>query len=81
LEFELSNTAENLSQRYHQAAEKLSAVFDPGEGGLTQVYQLLLTASWYKAKADFIKSWHALGLSILEAQEMGKFEMLDCFGR
>jgi hypothetical protein len=78
LEFELGENAQSLSERYHHTAERLSRSFTPGSGGLTQVQQLFLTASWFKSEALFIESWHALSSTIREAQELGMNPLSDC---
>jgi hypothetical protein len=71
IEFELGENAQSLAERYHRAAERLSRSFTPGSGGLAQVQQLFLTASWFKTEALFVESWHALSSAIREAQELG----------
>lgn len=71
LESELGDNIKNLSKRYHLAARSLSNSISPGKGGLIQVQQLLLTASWLTADAQFVESWHVLAASIHEAQELG----------
>jgi hypothetical protein len=71
LELELGESAQRLTERYHHAAQQLSINIRPGKGGLTQVQQLMLAASWLKSEAMFTESWHALGSAIHEAQELG----------
>ncbi|KAE8309558.1 fungal-specific transcription factor domain-containing protein [Aspergillus transmontanensis] len=71
LESELGENIQSLSERYHRAARRLSSIIPPGKGGLTQVQQLFLTASWFKTEALFVESWHALSSAIHEAQELG----------
>ncbi|PIG83511.1 hypothetical protein AARAC_002490 [Aspergillus arachidicola] len=71
LESELGENIQSLSERYHHAARRLSSTIPPGKGGLTQVQQLFLTASWFKTEALFVESWHALSSAIHEAQELG----------
>lgn len=71
LEFELAESSQSLTERYHRAAQKLSGSFAPGKGGLMQVQQLFLLASWLKSEILFVESWHALGMAIREAQELG----------
>lgn len=72
LEAELGDTAQEMTDRYHQAAEKLSEEVPPGSGGLNHVQQLLMTAFWYKCESRFVDSWHALNRGIRCAQEIGK---------
>ncbi|KAE8375227.1 hypothetical protein BDV26DRAFT_268310 [Aspergillus bertholletiae] len=71
LESELGENIQTLSERYHHAARRLSSTIAPGKGGLAQVQQLFLTASWFKTEALFVESWHALSSAIHEAQELG----------
>ena len=73
LEFELAESAQNLTERFHRAAEKLSSSFSPGQGGLAQVQQLFLTATWYKSEGLIVEGWHALSASIKVAQELCKW--------
>lgn len=72
LESELGESVQTLSERYHHAAQRLSSTISPGKGGLSQIQQLFLTAFWYKTEGLFIESWHWLGSSIHQAQELGK---------
>lgn len=72
LEVEMGEDMQTLTERYHHAAQELSNTLGPGQGGPLQVAQLFLTASWYKAEAQYIQAWHALGSAIREAQELGK---------
>lgn len=72
LEAELGETAQEMTDRFHQAAEKLSEDVQPGSGGLNHVQQLFITAVWYKCESRFVDSWHALNRGIRYAQEIGK---------
>lgn len=74
IEFELAENAQSLTERFHQAAEKLSSTFAPGQGGLAQVQQLFLTATWFKSEGLIVDAWHALGSSVKEAQELCTFD-------
>jgi hypothetical protein len=71
LDLELGETTQNLTERCHLAARRLSNTCSPGKGGLTQIQQLFLTALWFKSEALFIESWHTLAAAIHEAQELG----------
>lgn len=71
LETNLGEDVQKLSQRYHDAAEKLSSYIETGSGGLMHVQQLFLAAPWYKSECKFKKIWHALGTAIREGQEIG----------
>lgn len=59
-----------MTERFHTAAEKLSASIPRGKGGITHVQQLFLVAQWYKSEACMVESWHALSVAIREAQEI-----------
>ncbi|OAL23626.1 hypothetical protein AYO22_06203 [Fonsecaea multimorphosa] len=71
IESELAIQSQALAERYNKEAERLSRCFSPGKGGLTQIQQLFLTATWYKSEAKFVEAWHSLGAAIREAQEIG----------
>ncbi|KAH8700687.1 fungal-specific transcription factor domain-containing protein [Talaromyces proteolyticus] len=81
LELELGEKTQNLSQRYHEAAQQLSSKIPSRKGGLSHVQQLLLTAAWFKTEALFADSWQALGPAIHKAQELGmhKDALNRCF--
>ncbi|KAL1862640.1 hypothetical protein Daus18300_008438 [Diaporthe australafricana] len=70
LEFELGEKAQAMTERFHTAAEKLSASIPRGKGGIAHVQQLFLVAQWYKSEACMVESWHALSVAIREAQEI-----------
>ncbi|OCL03858.1 hypothetical protein AOQ84DRAFT_442453 [Glonium stellatum] len=63
LEFELAESSQSLTERYHRAAQKLSGSFAP--------------ASWLKSEILFVESWHALGMAIREAQELANLYPLQ----
>lgn len=71
LELELGEKAQSMTDRFHAAAKKLSSSIPRGSGGVVQVQQLFLEASWRKSEASMVESWHALGEAIREAQEIG----------
>lgn len=60
-----------MTNRFHAAAQKLSASIPRGLGGVIQVQQLFLESSWWKAEACMIDAWHALSVAVREAQEIG----------
>lgn len=70
LEFELAESAPNLHEKLHQAAEALSSTFTPGEMGITQVQQLFLVVTYLKGDGRFVDSWHAMATCVREAQEL-----------
>jgi len=71
LESELGESLQDLTQKYHDAAERLSNMIPPGTGGIMQVQQLFLTAVWMKCESLFINAWHSLSDAIRYAQEVG----------
>ena len=73
LESELGESLQDLTQKYHDAAERLSNMIPPGVGGVMQVQQLFLTAVWMKCESLFINAWHSLSDAIRYAQEVGAY--------
>lgn len=61
-----------MTERFHVAAQKLSASIARGKGGIVHVQQLFLEAQWYKSEACMVESWHSLSVAIREAQEISK---------
>lgn len=59
-----------MTERFHAAAQKLSASIARGKGGIVHVQQLFLEAQWYKSEACMVESWHSLSVAIREAQEI-----------
>lgn len=72
VEQEMGHSAQDLTEKYHAAAQNLSQSIPPGEGGIHQVQELLLAAYWYKSEARSVDSWHALGAAIQMARELGR---------
>lgn len=72
LELELGEKAQSMTERFHVTAQKLSASIPRGSGGVIQVQQLFLEASWWKSEANTVEAWHSLSSAIREAQEIGK---------
>ncbi|KAK2599633.1 hypothetical protein N8I77_011371 [Diaporthe amygdali] len=70
LEAELGEKAQIMTERFHAAAQKLSASIPRGKGGAVHVQQLFLEAQWYKSEACMVESWHSLSAAIREAQEI-----------
>ncbi|CAM1508594.1 Fc.00g054420.m01.CDS01 [Cosmosporella sp. VM-42] len=71
LELEMGEPVQNLTERYHGAAQHLAQHIPPGNGGLCHVQQLLLASSWFKSEVKFVDSWHMLAAAVREAQEIG----------
>lgn len=70
LESELGEKAQTMTDRFHKAAQKLSASIPQGKGGVVNVQQLFLAAKWYKGEACMVESWHALSVAVRAAQEI-----------
>ncbi|KAG8170271.1 hypothetical protein KVR01_001016 [Diaporthe batatas] len=70
LEAELGEKAQTMTDRFHKAAQNLSASIPQGKGGVVNVQQLFLAAKWYKGEACMIESWHALSAAVRAAQEI-----------
>ena len=70
LEAELGEKAQAMTDRFHKAAQRLSASIARGKGGIVHVQQLFLEAQWYKGEACMVESWHALSVAVREAQEI-----------
>lgn len=70
LESELGEKAQTMTDRFHNAAQKLSASIPQGKGGVANVQQLFLAAKWYKGEACMVESWHALSVAVRAAQEI-----------
>ncbi|KAL2678576.1 hypothetical protein Neosp_009324 [[Neocosmospora] mangrovei] len=73
LESELGDSVADLSQLYHEAANTLSDLLPPGVAALVNAQQLFLGATWLKAEANFVESWHMLAASVRQAQEIAVF--------
>lgn len=71
LEFELAEKAQTLTERFHDAAVKLSVTMPPNKGGITIVQALFLNTVWFKYEGRMVEAWHALGGAIRAAQEIG----------
>jgi len=78
VEDKLGDNVQFLTERYHNAARKLSDYSELGFGGLIHVQQLFLTAAWLKGEGFFDRAWHSLGAAIREAQELGMLRSKFC---
>ena len=65
-------SSEELSQRFHDHAQRLGATVSPGTGGLVQVQQMMLGVLWLQSESQWTAAWHALGATVHEAQEQGQ---------
>lgn len=73
IEYELGDSVQSLTERYHNAAERLINYSDMTSGEIIHVQQRFLTAVWFKGEGFFAKAWHCLGDAIRQAQELGMF--------
>ncbi|KAJ3515239.1 hypothetical protein NM208_g14986 [Fusarium decemcellulare] len=71
IESDLGESVASLTKRYHAAANNLGDLIPPGVAGLVHAQQLFLGATWSKAEANFVDSWHMLAASVRQAQEIG----------
>ncbi|KAF1960472.1 hypothetical protein CC80DRAFT_489604 [Byssothecium circinans] len=71
IEFELACSSQDLSERFSAAAEKLSKAFPPSSTSIERVQEQFLKGAWLKSESRMVESWHVLGHTIREAQELG----------
>lgn len=71
LESDFGDSVNNLGKGYQAAADILSDFLPVGSAGLVNAQQLFLAATYLKAEADFVKSWHELAACVRQAQEIG----------
>jgi hypothetical protein len=75
-------SAQKLAQQFGEAAEGLSASFPGSRTSLERVQELFLKCVWLKSESRIVDSWHGLGQTIREAQELGTaFERLESIHR
>ncbi|KAK0391348.1 hypothetical protein NLU13_0849 [Sarocladium strictum] len=70
IEASLGETAETLSDRFHNAARELGGVIPLGNYHINNVLWRLHSCYWFKAEAKFLEAWHVLGEAIREGQEL-----------
>lgn len=71
MEFELACNSQALTERFSNAAEQLSTTFSPSTSCIERVQEQFLKGVWLKSESRIVESWHALGCTIREAQELG----------
>ncbi|KAH7389641.1 hypothetical protein DE146DRAFT_758943 [Phaeosphaeria sp. MPI-PUGE-AT-0046c] len=71
IEFELACDSQVLTDRFSSAAEQLSQSFEASNTTLERVQEQFLKGVWLKSESRIVDSWHALGCTIREAQELG----------
>jgi hypothetical protein len=71
IEFELACDSQVLSDRFAAAADQLSESFQASNTTIERVQEQFLKGVWLKSESRIVDSWHALGSTIREAQELG----------
>jgi hypothetical protein len=71
IEFELACNLQQLTDRFANAAEQLSQSFEASNTCIERVQEQFLKGAWLKSESKIVESWHALGCTIREAQELG----------
>lgn len=71
IEFELACSSQALTERFASAAEQLSQSFEASNTSIERVQEQFLKGAWLKSESKIVESWHALGCTIREAQELG----------
>ncbi|KAL1655268.1 hypothetical protein SLS61_002154 [Didymella pomorum] len=71
IEFELACNLQQLTDRFSEAAEQLSQSFTASNTCIERVQEQFLKGAWLKSESKIVESWHALGCTIREAQELG----------
>ncbi|XPT00697.1 hypothetical protein M3J09_009847 [Ascochyta lentis] len=71
IEFELACNLQQLTDRFSDAAEQLSQSFEASKTCIERVQEQFLKGAWLKSESKIVESWHALGCTIREAQELG----------
>ncbi|KAH7084816.1 hypothetical protein BKA63DRAFT_399617 [Paraphoma chrysanthemicola] len=70
IEFELACNSQALTDRFATAAEQLSQSFEASNTTIERVQEQFLKGAWLKSESKIVESWHALGCTIREAQEL-----------
>lgn len=71
IEFELACNLQQLTDRFSNAAEQLTQSFKASNTCIERVQEQFLKGAWLKSESRIVESWHALGCTIREAQELG----------
>lgn len=72
IEFELACDSQALTERFAAAADQLGKSFTARHTCIERVQEQFLRGAWLKSESRIVESWHALGCTIREAQELGK---------
>jgi hypothetical protein len=82
IEFELACDTQVLTDRFASAAEQLSQSFEASNTTIERVQEQFLKGVWLKSESRIVDSWHALGCTIREAQELGMILLnLSCHNK
>jgi hypothetical protein len=71
IEFELACSPQVMTDRFHDAAGQLSKSFSASNTCIERVQELFYKGAWLKSESRIVESWHSLGCTIREAQELG----------
>ncbi|KAF2849056.1 hypothetical protein T440DRAFT_490894 [Plenodomus tracheiphilus IPT5] len=71
IESELACSSQMLTERFADAAEQISRDFVASNISIERVQEQFLKCAWLKAESRMVESWHTLGSTIREAQELG----------
>jgi hypothetical protein len=75
LEADLCESTQVLSERFYNAARELYSILPMGSKHILNVQQLIHQCYWLKSEARWTDCWHVLMAAILEAQELGEFDL------
>ncbi|KAL5371577.1 hypothetical protein DPSP01_014169 [Paraphaeosphaeria sporulosa] len=71
IEFGLAGSPKIITNRFHDAAEQLSNSFSTSNTCVERVQELFFQCAWLRSESRIVESWHSLGRTIREAQELG----------
>ncbi|KAF1975957.1 hypothetical protein BU23DRAFT_566161 [Bimuria novae-zelandiae CBS 107.79] len=71
IEFELACSPQILTGRLNSAADQMSQSVSASNTCIERVQELFYKGAWLKSESRIVESWHSLGRTIREAQELG----------
>ncbi|KAF2872342.1 hypothetical protein BDV95DRAFT_491779 [Massariosphaeria phaeospora] len=71
VEFEMACSLQVLAERFYTAAEQLTVSFTAAKTCIERVQEQFLKCAYLKGESKMVESWHALGCTVREAQELG----------
>ncbi|KAL5462329.1 hypothetical protein PMIN06_001694 [Paraphaeosphaeria minitans] len=71
IEFEMACNPQAMTESFHEASEQLSQSFSASSTCIERVQELFYKSAWLKSDSRIVESWHSLGCTIREAQELG----------